>query len=47
MRREYMKKYCTPEWDFFPFSSAETILRSGESTFDDSEMDAEDLFDGD
>ena len=47
VRREYMKKYCTPAWDFFPFSSAETILRSGESTFDDSEMDAEDLFDGD
>ena len=42
-----MKKYCTPAWDFFPFFSAETILRSGESTFDDSEMDAEDLFDGD
>ena len=42
-----MKKYCTPAWDFLPFSSAETILRSGESTFDDSEMDTEDLFDGD
>ena len=47
VRREYMKTYCTPAWDFLPFSSAETILRSGESTFDDSEMDAEDLFDGD
>lgn len=42
-----MKTYCTPTWEFLPLSAAETILASGERVFHDSEIDAEDLFDGD
>lgn len=41
-----MKTYCTPTWEFLPLSAAETILASGERVFNDSEIDAEDLFDG-
>ena len=34
-----MKKYCTPD--------LENILSSSENTYDDSEIDSEDLFEND
>lgn len=42
-----MKKYCTPEWEILLFSVFENILSSSKNTYDDSEIDSEDLFEDD
>ena len=42
-----MKKYCTPEWEILSFSVLENIRSSSENTYDDSEIDSEDLFEND
>ena len=42
-----MKKYCTPEGEILSFFVLENILSSSENTYDDSEIDSEDLFEND